>query len=1532
MSRTKTFVEKPPSVAGDVRSTGPTSARRVLQLAPMPGAAHTPPVPRRTAAQAKTNMTAETAAAVIVPQGASVAQGTLELVGPSASITAPLGQRVAGFLHADGTAVQFVGEGGGVFLSVAVANREFGPLMAAARQLLHAGPSPSPSNPSAGHAIHRRAESSAPVSSTAAVDAALKSSAAQPLPERNRNRLESSFGASLSGVRVHTDSTADRAAASVQAKAFTTGQDVYFRAGQYQPGSTAGDHLLAHEVAHTVQQGNDSAGISRMAEPGDWRVSQPTDSHEREAERAADAATHGTRANISSLSGAQITPTLSRRAASPDPTTAGAIGSAAAAPTVSIPGKSLKESPTAAVASHPSAKENQPGTGIEKNSAKNPDANGADTSAGKRADSAKTGPGKAGPDSANPGKTDSGKAELGTGAAGKSVPDKGAAGGSGKPVIGKSEAGAAGSKGQVGDGAGAGPVAGDSGAGLAAVVAEVSAAGHEQQAHVPVGVAASETQKAADVTPEEAAGKASGDHVNDMAAQKKGPFNRDAFKLALKEKIKALQADDAKNIKDGDKAQDINSTVKAGVAAEKQTAAGPIDQVAKQPPAKGEQKPGEKLPDAAPVQAPQVDGAKAIPGPVSEERHSMAAGSQAVDQQMAAANVTPEQLRNANDPAFQAAADAQMTAKTEADALPAKAQTAEATVLDDSRAKAAQTTQAGLGEMQGQRAEKLAGSKDEQEAGKAKYEAARTRIAKQLGAVYDETKTSVDVRMATLDTDVDKTFDDGASTAKTRFYVFIGAKLLVHYLSGGWIADAITGENSKEKIFQEGRDRYLADMEMVIDRVADVVERGLNEVVGIIEAGRVRLEAAMKQFSPEDAAVAEEVAGGLRDKFASLEKSVEEKQTAIVDSLAKKYVAAQKDVDSTINTLRDPVGALISVAVDAIAGVIDTILKMKDMLMSALSKAGEAIDLILADPIAFLGYLVAGVKQGVEGFLANIGTYLQKGLLDWLFGALSQAGIQMPEKFDLSGLMSIVLQVLGLTWTNIRQRAVAIVGENVVKSLETASEIFVTLATKGAAGLWDYIKEQATTLLETLKESFKSLVMESVIVAGVKWLIGLLNPASAFVKACMAIYDIVTFILNKGQQILTFVNAVLDSVLSIAKGAVAPAAKAVEAALAKSIPVAIGFLASLLGIGDLGEKIKKVIDKIQIPVNKVIDWLIKKAISLVKTISKALGFGKKDEKEVKGADGDGPSFEVSQAAPMQAAAHTLTANVVAGRITILLASTPTELAGRIEATKIKLDSTTSVGPKKVKRIKAELDEIAAQSTDEYIHKKYGSKLIRRRSGQPDKATSQVSDASWTDTVKSHLGMLSRRLFALAQEYKIDELESLAASSVPPERYLPGGYPVRSKLYIRGSSYSSKAKSLRDRVYKALKADDRAALAAALGGGGQTPETFTKPANVADVTDGKKYHVDHATPLAHHWQNVGYNANDADRRATADSDGNLQLLTVKENLDKGSTVGDEEFRYGNRPYVGPAFTSDIAEGGRPGALTIESSQFEVKTGK
>ncbi|MFP5274850.1 MAG: DUF4157 domain-containing protein [Coleofasciculus sp.] len=76
----------------------------------------------------------------------------------------------------------------------------------------------------------------------------------QPLGDGIRERMEGAFGADFSGVRVHTDGTSDQLNQSIQAKAFTTGQDVFFRKGAYNPGSRGGQELLAHELTHVVQQ------------------------------------------------------------------------------------------------------------------------------------------------------------------------------------------------------------------------------------------------------------------------------------------------------------------------------------------------------------------------------------------------------------------------------------------------------------------------------------------------------------------------------------------------------------------------------------------------------------------------------------------------------------------------------------------------------------------------------------------------------------------------------------------------------------------------------------------------------------------------------------------------------------------------------------------------------------------------------------------------------------------------------------------------------------------------------------------------------------------------------------------------------------------------------------------------------------------------------------------------------------------------------------------------------------------------------
>ncbi|MEL7159234.1 MAG: DUF4157 domain-containing protein, partial [Bacteroidota bacterium] len=82
-----------------------------------------------------------------------------------------------------------------------------------------------------------------------------------PMPEATRSSMESAVGADFSSVRLHTGSGAAELNRSIGARAFTHGSDIYFNAGQYDPGSRDGQHLLAHELVHTVQQGG--SGVKR---------------------------------------------------------------------------------------------------------------------------------------------------------------------------------------------------------------------------------------------------------------------------------------------------------------------------------------------------------------------------------------------------------------------------------------------------------------------------------------------------------------------------------------------------------------------------------------------------------------------------------------------------------------------------------------------------------------------------------------------------------------------------------------------------------------------------------------------------------------------------------------------------------------------------------------------------------------------------------------------------------------------------------------------------------------------------------------------------------------------------------------------------------------------------------------------------------------------------------------------------------------------------------------------------------------------
>lgn len=120
-------------------------------------------------------------------------------------------------------------------------------------------------------------------------------SSGQPLDPTARHFVEPRFGHDFSQVRVHTDSKAAETAQAVNALAFTVGQNIHFGAGEYHPESRGGMRLLAHELAHTVQQEGVDAGVQRFSP--DWSATE-NDRLEHEADHAAEEVVAGRFARV----------------------------------------------------------------------------------------------------------------------------------------------------------------------------------------------------------------------------------------------------------------------------------------------------------------------------------------------------------------------------------------------------------------------------------------------------------------------------------------------------------------------------------------------------------------------------------------------------------------------------------------------------------------------------------------------------------------------------------------------------------------------------------------------------------------------------------------------------------------------------------------------------------------------------------------------------------------------------------------------------------------------------------------------------------------------------------------------------------------------------------------------------------------------------------------------------------------------------------------------------------------------------------
>jgi hypothetical protein len=745
------------------------------------------------------------------------------------------------------------------------------------------------------------------------------------------------------------------------------------------------------------------------------------------------------------------------------------------------------------------------------------------------------------------------------------------------------------------------------------VMDQLKAGAAKTKSHPPAAKKAAEAAGAAKGPPNERAAAGKSKQVDKIqAAPAKKPEPNTFLDMLRAEIDKTMPKTLGDTEKFDDKAQQMKGGLKNSAAAQKDEAAGPVAGASRQTPGQeGEAKQETPIPPEAAPAPPNVAAAEGMPAPKSDADVSLQDSKQDTEQQMKDAEVTPTQLKKANDPRFSAVLTAKDSVAKQADAAPAQYRGNERATLSTAAAQAQNTSRKTAAAMIGVRRGSGTRVLTRQQQQRARDEAKRREVVTNIENIYNETKKSVETKLSTLDTEVSTMFDQGTEAALKAMTTFVNARIRAYkidrYLSipfvgaARWIRDQFRGLPAEANVFyEEGRERFRASMDALIVRVANLVERRLKEAKDEVGRGQKRIKTYVDSLGPELRSIGQQAQRDVAGRFEELTRSIDDKKNQLAQDLASKYKEAFSKANEALKAIQDANKGLVAGFIGALLEVIRAILEFKALVGRILRKAASVIGLIVSDPIGFLSNLISAVAGGISAFREHIETHMVEGFKQWLFGSLGGLGIEVPRDLSLPSILKLVLSVLGVTYDKMRAKAVRLIGERNVRLIEKLVEYLRTLIAGGPAALWEKIKEDLSDLKEMVIDAIRNYLIETAVKRGIAKIVLMFNPVGAIIGAIMAIIDIVTFVVEKAKQIAAFVDSVVDSVSDIAHGNLSAAKTKVELSLAKAIPLLLGFLAQFAGLGKITTKIQEFIQKVQGKVDKAIDKVIAKIVALVK--------------------------------------------------------------------------------------------------------------------------------------------------------------------------------------------------------------------------------------------------------------------------------------------------------------------------------------------
>ncbi len=651
-------------------------------------------------------------------------------------------------------------------------------------------------------------------------------------------------------------------------------------------------------------------------------------------------------------------------------------------------------------------------------------------------------------------------------------------------------------------------------------------------------------------------------------------------------------------------------------------------------------------PDALPVveTAPGTSllnlGRDAVPL-LAEEHTDFTAIDQQSDELLQQEQITDEQLSMVDSGDLAIAHQERQGLKKKIKNSPQEAQqfaVEQTTTVDKDMQSEERATRNAMGQ---KRKQGLEATETKQKSVKTELELKRENVTKEVNRRFEAVKASVTRKLDTLEGTSLRAFDreqkrysslfeqdvrQRVNRWKNKRYsgIFAGVK---------WLKDKIVGIDHFPEVknaFSVARKAYVKNIDRLINDINDANATVIAQCKQELKTTKEKVQEYIEGLEPDLRKTGQSAMKDMKSRLKELEGLIDKRKEALQNKLCEKKEQAIEAIDRKIEQMKSEMSGalsklgnlLLQAALKFFKWALEKAGLKPKALLDVINKGVAVIKKIVTSPIDFFKNLARAVGTGIGLFVKNIKMHLLNGMMSWLTGQMGEIGITLPARFDLKGIFSLVLQILGLTWANIRQKLVKRVGERAVAVAEKTVDIIRRVRAEGPIALWHMIKEKAAEIKAKIIAKVRDWVIVQVVKKAVAKIAMMLNPVGAIVQAAIAIYDLVMFFVENIKRIIEFVKSVLNSISKIAAGAVGAAAAFIENAMARTVPIILSFLARFFGVNGIGKVVQKVIRTIRKPVDKVVGKALDFIAKIVrKVVGKAKALGKKAKAKVKTAAG-----------------------------------------------------------------------------------------------------------------------------------------------------------------------------------------------------------------------------------------------------------------------------------------------------------------------